>query len=495
MRWFLFSFKLYGPVSLGTLIALFVSMSKILNLLFKTSRLLLLTILFTGLSAFVSKEHNVWKNVDGSLMSSPWFDLKTGWPLKKKQYDLRLEELVVSTSAPALSRSQILADVNERIAVEFNIPDGFENRVGFWFDIYSLYDSKKYIIHHRDYPWIVYEVFDADEIFEKKRATWLNRVEADKKAAQKRHQIVKILKNLSRKKSFDKLSDDEQQIYDLFADLHGSKQKIFKIAARSVRTQLGQKDFFIGGLVNSAPYIPVMEEIFIQKGLPRELVRIPLVESSFNISAHSKVGAKGVWQIMPAVGKSGMLINDRIDERMSPLKSTDFAAKLLRLNYKILKNWPLAVTAYNHGVGSLIKATHKIKTNDLMTIIDKYEADSFQFASSNFYACFLAALHAETYRDHLFPDLILSPSLDVKQVHLAKAQRLSEILKKSGLSLEQLKDINPDLKNKNISARTSLPRGFKFFVPSQNLLEAEKGFIVRDFAQNKEDLKSQKPVL
>src|SRR5690606_8417959 len=94
-----------------------------------------------------------------------------------------------------------------------------------------------------------------------------------------------------------------------------------------------------------------MEEIFTQLDLPIELTRIPLVESSFNIMAHSKAGAVGVWQFMPLSGKEYMKVDPSIgiDERRSPLKSTIAAARLLKRNLKMTGNWPLAITAYNHG--------------------------------------------------------------------------------------------------------------------------------------------------
>ena len=65
-----------------------------------------------------------------------------------------------------------------------------------------------------------------------------------------------------------------------------------------------------------------MEKIFRQKGLPVVLTRLPLIESSFNIEAYSKVGAAGIWQFMPATGRLFLTINHMVDERLDPLIAT-----------------------------------------------------------------------------------------------------------------------------------------------------------------------------
>jgi membrane-bound lytic murein transglycosylase D len=79
------------------------------------------------------------------------------------------------------------------------------------------------------------------------------------------------------------------------------------------------------------------------------LAYLPLVESSFNVRARSIVGAVGMWQFMPETGKKFMRIDEKVDERRDPFASTRAAARLLKENYRLLSNWPLAITAYNHA--------------------------------------------------------------------------------------------------------------------------------------------------
>ena len=135
----------------------------------------------------------------------------------------------------------------------------------------------------------------------------------------------------------------------------------------------------------------VIWKIFRQVGVPSVITRLAFVESMFNYKARSRAGAVGVWQFMPKTGKQFLVINRHIDERKSIYKSTRAAAKLLLINYRYLGSWPLAITAYNHGMGSMSKAVKKIGSSRIEDIIANYKGRSFGFASKNFYAEFLAA--------------------------------------------------------------------------------------------------------
>src|SRR5690606_30924180 len=145
----------------------------------------------------------------------------------------------------------------------------------------------------------------------------------------------------------------------------------------------------------------------------------------------SRVGASGIWQFMNSTGKSFMTVNKYIDERKSPFKATEAAAKLLKENHMILKrSWPLAVTAWNHGPPGVRRAMKKTNTTDLGEIIS-HPAKTFDFASKNFYSEFLAALYVEKYQDKLFDNLHPAEALDLHAVRLANVVRAQDLLKRS----------------------------------------------------------------
>ncbi len=106
--------------------------------------------------------------------------------------------------------------------------------------------------------------------------------------------------------------------------------------------------------------LPYMERAFEKAGAPKELAVLCLVESQAADRALSKAGALGLWQFMPATARDyGMTVNADVDERLDWKKSTDCAARYLFSLKKNLGSWPLAVAAYNCGVGPVKKAIVK----------------------------------------------------------------------------------------------------------------------------------------
>jgi membrane-bound lytic murein transglycosylase D len=124
------------------------------------------------------------------------------------------------------------------------------------------------------------------------------------------------------------------------------------------------------------------------------------VESSFNPKAYSKAGAAGIWQFTRSTGKKFMKVGRGVDERRDPIRSSKAAAQLLEQNYRILRSWPLAITAYNHGISGLSKA-RKTKGSE-EAIFSDYSTRRFQFASRNFYSEFLATRHVANNYAHYF---------------------------------------------------------------------------------------------
>ena len=179
-----------------------------------------------------------------------------------------------------------------------------------------------------------------------------------------------------------------------------------------VRFQLGQRDRFLQGIYYSGRYMEEIEKIFAAEGLPRELSRLPMVESSFNIFAQSRVGASGLWQIMPRVGREQKLrVDAALDERNDPIKATKAAARILKNNYRLLEDWPLALTGYNHGAYGVRRRIQRSAATSLFELVQERGSGSFGFASKNFYASFVAALEVELHAEQYFEKVIWSQPL------------------------------------------------------------------------------------
>lgn len=362
---------------------------------------------------------------------------------------------------------QVLADSQNKISEDFNIPPALRDRVSFWFDVYTKYSSQEEVLHHSDYPWIIFRVVDLKPLLDAPGNKWVNYHRSVAFAKKQRQEVRNILVRLSRLKSFTKLSAEEREIYEQVLKIPGKNLKRNILGSlNSMRTQVGQKEFIEKGIESSSLYIPDLEKVFAEKKLPLELTRLPFVESSFNVGAVSKVGASGIWQVMPYIGKKLLVMNNAIDERNSPVKSAESAAFILKQNKQILKNWPLALTAYNHGVGSLIKAVRKTKSYDLNYLISNYHSKSFGFASQNFFSSFLAVLHAEKYREQIYDTLVAQSPLQFKELKLTKAVRLKKLLETTGVTLEEFQKYNLDIKKDAFKRNMVLPKGYIIHVPT-----------------------------
>ena len=349
-------------------------------------------------------------------------------------------------------RHYILTDQDSLIAEDFEVEESLQKRVGFWFDIYSRYNGYHKVIHHNLYPWIVYEVVDVRGMDQPEKVM-KNKVKSYKQ----------LFKRLARQKGEFSASDLE---WIALFDESPNPRKALRTAASKIRYQTGQRDSIEAGLFRSRHYLSQMEQLFIAEGLPSELTRLPFVESSFNWDVYSRVGAAGMWQFMRRTGKKFLRVNRSIDERMSPLKSTKAAARLLKQNHRILyKSWPLAVTAYNHGPTGLRRAVRHTQSRDLANIIARYRHKRFSFASANFYSCFLAVLHIEKYSDLLFPNVPQLENKIFQEMEIPKRLKAKHFIKTLSYSSEEFLKYNPDF-TRAVKRNYYLPKGTKYFVPA-----------------------------
>jgi membrane-bound lytic murein transglycosylase D len=363
------------------------------------------------------------------------------------------------------TKAQLLNDFEGRISDQFTVPPKLVKKTEFWFDIYTRYGSQISLIHHSEYPWVILAKVDTSPIFKSDAHKWTKYHRAKALVETTKNQVIASLKKLSKKPNIKNPSLKEMVLIEALKEVPGKRARVYGEAARDLRVQMGQRDFYRSGLIAGEQYINSMEQIFARHNLPLELTRLPLVESSFNTKAISKVGASGIWQFMPNIGKKLMRVEENIDERNSPLKATEAAAKLMKENLQIFKSWPLAVTAYNHGAGGLLKAIRATGTRDLSTIIGKYNSRSFGFASSNFYAEFLAALHAEVYQDYVFGETKKKAPLLSETIKLKSNLSTKLIASITDLTFEQIRLYNPDLRSQALSNKGVLPRGYSLHLP------------------------------
>jgi len=126
----------------------------------------------------------------------------------------------------------------------------------------------------------------------------------------------------------------------------------------------------------AARLVPGLKKIFRDEGIPPELVWQAEVESSFNPAARSPVGARGLYQFMPATGRSFGLEKGPPDERLNPGKSARAAAMYLKTLYRRFDSWPLALAAYNAGEGRVGRNLKKHQVTSFSAIAPHLPAET-----------------------------------------------------------------------------------------------------------------------
>jgi len=280
----------------------------------------------------------------------------------------------------------------------FPRPKSIEPNVDFWVDVFTKYSDHDFVVVDRDNVSRIYHVFHLPGDGQPMRTDidWANEYLKTK--------YSDILNRLASRPPAD---DEEREVAAMFK---GESPSAYAAAAQNLRVQEGLREQFHDGLLRSRYYVPTMERIFRNAGLPPELVTLAHVESGFHGASRSSAGAVGIWQFTRDTGKHYMRITRYHDDRLNPERETLAAAKLLRSNYDTLGDWPLAITAYNYGTGGVARAAG-IYGGDYCQMVQHYQGPHFGFAVKNYYAEFLAALQVHRDEDKYFPGIEDEPSI------------------------------------------------------------------------------------
>lgn len=218
---------------------------------------------------------------------------------------------------------------------------------------------------------------DLDEYEKKiaaaKKAPEKNREELEALIAQleEKQKSLSSLKTQISEDDFGKFYSDplEQRIDEVLARFGESEYHIPQEMVARVRHHI---EYYSGKLHNTVTrylkrkekYFPMIHQIFRQKNIPLELAYVSMLESGFNPMALSHAGARGLWQFMPKTGRQfGLKVNNTVDERCDPVKSTYAAAEYFKDLIGIFggkSSVMLCMAAYNAGEGRVMGALRKI---------------------------------------------------------------------------------------------------------------------------------------
>lgn len=344
---------------------------------------------------------------------------------KRIQRRRPVEFLALPLCAALLAAATAFAEPAFRPSPEFPASPAMQERVRFWVRVFTEVSHDEAVLHDRDDPRRVYDVVP------------LRQGAGGRHADVARAAYDRLLTSIT----FEGFSagpylpsPERLHVAALFPQSESGRRARLR-AIGNIRAQRGLKEVFADGLVRAELYLPAIRRILRQAELPADLAYLPHVESSFNPNAVSQAGAAGMWQLTRATAVLYLKKGGGRDQRFDPVRSTEAAAKHLAYAHRVLGSWPLAVTSYNHGVAGVARARAEVGSDSLDNIIRGYQGASFGFASRNFYAEFLAAVHVARHASFYFPDLQRPPVL---QYVVKPGDSLWKIARKHRVSVRSL---------------------------------------------------------
>ncbi len=202
----------------------------------------------------------------------------------------------------------------------------------------------------------------------------------------------------------------------------------------------------LGALQRGDRYRPMIRAKLRRSNIPLAFEALPMAESAYRFNAHSRAGARGLWQYMPSSARHyGLHVGRKLDERADPVLSTDAAIKYLKfLNRKFGKiSVLLSVAAYNAGEGRIAgivrKSGVRSKSRGYSHVIRYLPKETRGYVPE-----FLAAALILKDPEHFgFP---VSKHHAYSYVQLHTPESVKKIARLAKLPLAKVHQLNPELK-------------------------------------------------
>ncbi len=369
----------------------------------------------------------------------------------------------------AASADHLLGQYDLQCDKIFPCPDELKPRVSFWVDVFTKYGDDTIVLHDSHNPHRVYKIIRTKAQCSRRREPRLIRNAKSKL----RKQLLQIADK--RAKGVRAFSGEKKHLAELLKD---EKPSEIRKAARRIRCQGGVADQFHAALGRHDKYGPMVVKTLKQVGLPTDIQYLPFVESSYRPTAYSRVGAAGMWQIMPRTARIlGLKISSTVDERLDPVLASSAAARYFLKSRKKLGDkarsiksskkhslYPYVITSYNYGAAGMLRAMDKVGV-DYMDVLNKYKARGFRMAVKNFYSSFLAARHVAQNVDKYYPNHRVRQPLEMDVVTIKTPVSTDRLMTTFSVSEGTLKKYNPSLMRLVWSGRRFVPKGYKLKLP------------------------------
>ena len=205
-----------------------------------------------------------------------------------------------------------------------------------------------------------------------------------------------------------------------------------------------------GFLERSGRYVPMLIEKLDERGMPRDLIYLAMIESGFQPEAYSHAHASGLWQFIAETGQRyGLEIDRAVDERNDPVRSTEAALDYLNYMYERFDSWYLAAAGYNSGenrVARIMRETfgqEKARSEqDYYRIWSQLPSETRDYVPLMIAAARIAKDPAKHGFDHVEP---VAP-LEYDEVMMPPATQLADIAEAAGVTVDEIHALNPHFK-------------------------------------------------
>jgi membrane-bound lytic murein transglycosylase D len=210
-------------------------------------------------------------------------------------------------------------------------------------------------------------------------------------------------------------------------------------------------------------YRDLFEKALARQGLPRDLFYVAMIESGFENTARSRVGAGGIWQFMPGAARAyGLEVSYWMDARRDPERAAEAAARYLKDLYVRFGSWHLVFAAYNAGYGAVLRSIANYNTNDYWELV-KHESGLPWESSIYVPKIIAAAIVGRNQAAFGFADVAPDPAFAYEEVIAPAGTALASVARAADTKPEVLETLNPQL----VRNRTPPDRGaIRVRVPS-----------------------------
>ena len=227
---------------------------------------------------------------------------------------------------------------------------------------------------------------------------------------------------------------------------------------------------FIKAVKQGELVVPMMKNIIYERDISPIFLYIAMVESEFNTNARSRTGAGGLWQIVVNTGKELKLtINNDIDERYDPVRSTNAAIKYLYRINRNLNSWYLTTMAYNCGNGCVNKAIKRAGSRKLDVLMSAHNSYIKKETKKYIQKVLLMAMIGENYlfkQNDRVGEMMHTLHRDgITPVQVRSGEKLSAVASLLNINQNYLNKINPHLKR----GRAPYNRAYRINIPSSKV--------------------------